>query len=185
MQVHIIYSRRKSWESCFGVVGLFLDQIEQDLVLLFAVRRARKSTQSLCIVCFWDGHLIVQAGLRSLIFLCLCVPPSPPPVLATPCYVIPVIEPRPPCILGKHSTYWAPVQYTILKSTYTCLEHFISLFWLSCWPGLWRGPSLVQEWLSSAHNFVCKQGLITLEVGDCYSELTCLRHNSSTLLILG
>lgn len=28
-------------ENC---VGLFLDQIEQDLVLLFAVRRARKST---------------------------------------------------------------------------------------------------------------------------------------------
>lgn len=134
---------------------------------------------------FWDGHLIVHAGLRSLIFLCLCVPPFPPPVLATPCYVIPVMEPRPPCILGKHSTNWAPVQYTILKSTYTCLEHFISLFWVSCWSGLWHDSSLVQEWLSSAHNFVCKQGLITLEVGDCYSELTCLRHNSSTLLILG
>lgn len=136
-----------------------------------------------CLFLRWTSH---SPGWPKIPHLPLSVRASlPAPVLATPCYVILVMEPRPPCILGKHSTYWAPVQYTILKSTYTCLEHFISLFWLSCWPGLWRGPSLVQEWLSSAHNFVCKQGLITLEVGDCYSELTCLRHNSSTLLILG
>lgn len=77
----------------FRIGGSLLGQMDEDLLLLFAVGETKRKVQFLCIVCSlrWKSHSLGWPQVAHL-------PSSSRPVLATTHREN--MEPRPPCVLN-------------------------------------------------------------------------------------